>query len=143
MAANEPRLRVNSARPPGMNPHGLQEPFQPARTLGNPDPGGLGGFFICLKFDHVAAIAQARKAQPEIGILGHIPGIPAADRAQCTGAEMIAGAPEQERQGETRMRPQEEAELDRIFQVPLPGQPGSVAIIGAQGRLERAKLAAG
>src|SRR6185437_1413146 len=67
----------------------LHPAFKPARALTQPRPETGRGLLECRGIDHAGAVAEACEAHAEICVLGDVVGIPAADRAQRLGAEMI------------------------------------------------------
>src|SRR6185312_10051721 len=83
----------------------------------------------------VAAEAEACKAHPEIGVLGDVIGIPAADFAQADGAKMVGRSSKRNGQAERCDSGQENVELASIFCREKTRQPAIGRIINAKTRL--------
>ena len=62
--------------------------LEPARALSQPGAEARRRLLIGGGIDDGGAIAEARKPDAEVGVLGDVVGVPAADRAQGRGTEM-------------------------------------------------------
>ena len=82
------------------------------------------------------AIAEARQAQAEIGILGDVERVPAADLVERGAAEMIGGAAERQRHVEGGERRQEPVEERRIFDREQAREQAGVAVVDDERRLQ-------
>lgn len=122
---------------------GLHIALKPARPLGEPDPALLRRCLQRRRGDHVNPLAEARKAQPEIRVLCHIPRVPAASVCKGRAPEMIARATERNRKAEPRQRRHDQAELDRIFLRPLPGEPTATRRHANERRLKTDRIRPG
>ena len=113
-------------RPPRrshQNQPGLKMSLYPSTSLREPDACTGWGVFECVGGKRIRPQRCAGQAHAQIGILGYIPGIPAAQGEQCVFAKVIAGPPKQERHFVKRKTGWEQSELNIVFQPPLRRQP--------------------
>ena len=139
--ARQPHSARRTERRAVQHQPGLQIALHPARPLVQPRLQFRGGFLVCLRRDHRRAISQPGQPQPDIRILGDIPGIPAASRDQRISPEIIAGSAQRQRSADAREERQPDAEVDRIFDLELRSEPAFPAIVDAERRLHHGQLA--
>ena len=91
--------------------------------------------------DHVQTIARAGQAKADVGVLGHVVGVPPADRAQGGDLEVVAGAAKRERQAPARIGGKQHLEEGGVLQSELLGDEGQVARrFHPQGRLQAGQI---
>jgi hypothetical protein len=90
---------------------GLQPAFLPAHALTEPVAELVRGFLRCIRAQAAYSAAEARQPDAEIGVLGDVPCVPAANPRQAREAEMIGAAAERDRQAERA-----EPRIDQIEQ---------------------------
>ena len=78
--------------------------------------------------------------QAEIGVLGDVEGVPAADVAQDRGAEMVGGAAERHGQAPTRQGRQQDAEQAAVFGGEQGGEHVLAGVLGDQFGLDAAEI---
>src|ERR1700693_4810560 len=97
-AVRDAKLRNEATGIAGQRDEGLHPALGPAPPLPQPSVDVRRCLFLRARRQNTDAIAETGEAKAEIAILGHVPGIPAADLAQNLGAKMVGGAAERQRQ---------------------------------------------
>ena len=142
-AARDAKLRDEAAGIAGEGDEGLHPALGPAPPLPEPSIDERRRFFLRAGGQNTDAIAETGEAKTEVGILGHVPGIPATDLAQNLGAEMVGGAAERQRQAKSSEAWVQDIEQNRVFDREQPGQPGILDIVDREPRLQAGELAGG
>src|SRR5271165_759492 len=113
---------------------GLHVPLQPTSPLVSRLPSGVRSFLVCLGVEHPDAVAGQRETKCEISVLGHVVGIPGAEKVPAAarilklpGAigpshvvegfhpEVVAGATQWRDQAQARQADENCLEVDHIF----------------------------
>jgi hypothetical protein len=122
-----------------MHDPGLHPTLKPAPALLEPGEESCRGLLVGGGGDHGAHIAKARESHSEIGVFGQIVRIPAADRPQHGGAEVIRRPAERQRQAEARKAGKEHVKQTRIFGGEHAGEPVVLGIVDRELRLHAGK----
>ena len=134
-------------RPARMGDRDLKEPLHPARALTDPRGADVRGASSKVVGRQIGdPVAGGREPHAEIGILRHVPGIPAAERP--TGPrglqEMVRGAAERNRQVEARASGRiEHVEQSRVIGREAAGEPGVVPCCRSTSRAWRQATSGG
>ena len=140
--SRQSEIAQQPARLPHVHQPGLDPAFEPARALAQPGAELRRRLLIGGRIDHARSIAEARQPHAEIGILGDVIGIPAADLAQRRGMEMIGRAAERQRQPQRGQSRQEHVELPGIFRRVETREPAVGGVVDAQPRLHASQIVA-
>ncbi len=79
-----------------------------------------------------AEMVAARQPEAEVGIFGHVPGVPAASGFEVVAPEITAGSAERQGYAEAGEEGQPDEEMNGVFDIELPGDPGLFAVVGQQ-----------
>ena len=90
--------------------------LDPARALPDPGQGAAVRLFPRDGVDQFGPVAVAGQADAQIGILGHVVRIPAAQRLQRGAAEEQRGAAQRDRQAQALQAGQDHAEPGGVFE---------------------------
>ena len=127
------RERIAHMHPPG---DGIA--FQPARALLDPGQKPAIGFLVRRGVDQLGPEAMPRQPDAQIGILGHVPGIPAADPFQDVAAKEQGGPAKRHHQPQPGDAGQIGAEPAGIFDGEAACEP-----VGARVEIVQPPLQAG
>ncbi len=142
--APRPQLAPQSARAAHVHEIGLHPALQPAGALPLPDAESRRRLLPGRRVQHADVPAGARQADAEVGVLGDVVGIPAADGVEHGAREMVRRAAERHRQPQPLQRRQDAIEQRRVFDGELAREPGGVRVVDVELRLQAAEaLAAG
>ena len=115
------KLADEAAGIAGKRNEGLHPALRPAAALRQPgiEPGWC--LFLRARWQNADMEAEAGETKAEIGIFGHVPGIPAADFAQNPGAKMIGRPAERQRQAKLSKARVQHIEQNGILNGEEPG----------------------
>ena len=91
-------IAPQAERPPVVNEKGLHPTLHPTRALAVPGHERHRRFLVGTRRDRRCLDAAPRQPQPEIGILGDVEGVPAADPPEHVEPEMVGRAAERHRE---------------------------------------------
>src|ERR1700732_639140 len=139
-AARDAKLSDDAAGVAGEGDERLHPALGPAPPLPQPSIDERRRLFLRARRQNTDAIAETGEAKTEIGILGHVPGIPAADLAQNPGAKMVGRAAERQWQAKPGEAGGQDIEQNGVFDREQPGQPGILDIVDREPGLQAGKL---
>ena len=130
--AGQPEFAGKPARRAHVHQPGLHPALEPARALPEPRAEARRRFLVGGRRNDRGAIAEARQPHAEIGVLGHVVGVPGADPPQHRGAEMVRRAAERQRQPPCREPRQEHVEQAGIFGGEQAREPGVRGVVDGE-----------
>ncbi len=122
---------------------GLQVALDPARPLADEARVLAVGLFERGRRDDADGLAERRRADAEIRVLGHVEGVPAPEPAQRLRAEVVRGAPERDRQFQGLESGQHVVEPERVLEREHAGERVLLGVEVVEGRLHADLLLVG
>src|SRR5690348_521534 len=115
-----------------MNHPGLYPAFEPARPLSQPGMESRWRLLVGGRADHRGVVAKARKAHSQVGVFGHVVGVPRAYLTENYSAEVIRRTAERQRQPPSGKTGKKYVEQAGVLRREDPCKPGIRGIIDGE-----------